>query len=456
MAYYPDIYETLAKSIIYIDDKPEFETEVTEYLGANEYYIDRVFDDPATGFHALGLGSNDPDSPPLLIFRGADFRTNIVDFSDSRGPGFRNIENNRDALREWLTQIAQDTSKNPNGLKPDIMGHSIGGALAQITVSEFPNLVGDVFTFNSMGVSTITVNTFRRNLRAGTKNITHYIVSGDIVSLFGEAFLPGTVFLQSYTDPNIDPLTVLNKNRVEELLLDPPSGYFQRQIGVNQLGSPDFTYTNDPDFQEFQAALGAVLPDLKDSLSSRQKAEFLRISQAISFFDLIETIQLNLAPPQPNYLVGNDRDNLASGGAGNDTILGNGGNDNLKGNQDNDEIGGGNGNDWLFGGRGNDLLSGGDGDDTLSGEIGNDVLTGDNGRDRFILEPGGGGDIIVDFKGEEDTIGFSRGLNFSLIKITESSEGAVISIPSTGEGLALLLGVPATALTRGNFVDPRR
>jgi pimeloyl-ACP methyl ester carboxylesterase len=453
MSASPAVYEALAKSIVFLNQKPNAQNEVSRFLDTNDYYIDRIFDDPETGFYAIGFGSSDPQKPPVLVFRGTDFIDGEAIFSDSRDIGLPEFEKNKDNIQSWLTQIGQDTGKNPSKLLPDVVGHSWGGAVAQIVAAEYTSITGDIFTFNSPGVSASTFNTFRRNLtRVGNKNVNHYIVSGDFVTLFGEAFLPGKVFLQSFTDPSINPLTVLAKHRTENLLTNPPADFLQRQISVEQLNSPEFAYNNDSDFNEFIAAMNFALPNVSIPIRTRAGAESLRTAPEFSFVQLIRQMQFGLAPLQPNYLSGDARNNTATGGPGEDTVIGNGGNDTLRGNRGNDSITGGDGDDFLYGGRDNDYFEGGEGNDLISGEFGNDFLIGGAGRDRFVLESGGGADVIVDFQEREDLIALSRGLTFPQIRVTQGVDGALITIPITGEILATLRGVVASDLTRGDFV----
>ncbi len=455
MSASPAVYETLAKSIVFLNQKPNAQNQVSRFLDTNGYYIDRVFDDKETGFYAIGFGSSDTKKAPVLVFRGTDFIDGDAMFSASRDIGLPEFESNKDNLKNWLTQIGQDPAKNPSKLLPDVVGHSWGGAIAQIVASEYTSITGDIFTFNSPGVSATIANNFRKNLsRAGNKNVSHYIVSGDIVSLFGEAFIQGKVFLQSFIDPSINPLTVLAKHRTENLLTAPPADFVQRQISLEDLNSPGFTYSNnDSDFNEFIAALNLPLPNVSVAIRSRAGAESLRTAPEFSFVDLIRQMQFGLAPLQPNYLLGDARNNTATGGPGEDTIIGNGGNDTLRGNRGNDSISGGAGDDFLYGGRDNDYLEGGEGNDVIAGEFGNDYLIGGAGRDRFVLESGGGADVIADFTKGEDLIALSRGLTFAQIRVSQGAGGALITIPVTGEILATLTGVTASDITRQDFVQ---
>jgi hypothetical protein len=451
MAASPAVYENIAKRLVYIDNDPQFQTVVQAGLTAAGYRIDRTFDDPGTGFHAIGLISTTPDKPPVLVFRGSDGLSDDVANADKRGTGFNQFEANKQALGNWLTQISQDTTKNPNRLPPDVLGHSLGGALTQLAATEFTSTIGDVVTFNSPGIAQSTVNTFKQKVGGG-KNVTHYIVSGDFVSLGGEAFLPGKVVLQTFTNPIINPLLVLEKHTQSGLLTTPPPGLTQTEISVDQLNRPDFTFT-DSDYLELLAGLDFTLPELGAALQSRSTLEQLRTTPGTSFFGNIIAMQTALDPSQPNKLVGDDANNTASGFAGDDIIIGNGGNDTLTGNRNNDIISGGTGNDQLFGGKGDDNLNGGEGDDTLVGGVGADLIIGGAGRDLFVLGIGAGTDTIIDFKQGEDLIGLTKGLTFNQLRVNPSDFSTLIEVSSTGEVLASFIGPQTNPLTASDFIS---
>ncbi|MEG4343185.1 DUF2974 domain-containing protein [Microcoleus sp. A003_D6] len=445
----PAAYETIAKQLAYIDNNPQFQTLVQTGLLAAGYQIDRTFDDPGTGFHAIGLISTTPDKPPVLVFRGTDSPVDDVANADQRGVGFNQFEANKQALGNWLTQIGQDTAKNPSRLPPDLLGHSLGGALTQLAATEFTSAIGDVVTFNSPGVAQSTVNTFKQKAAVG-KNVTHYIVSGDFVSLGGEAFIPGKVVLQTFTNPIIDPLLVLEKHSQSGLLTAPPPGLTQAEISVDQLNRPDFTFT-DSDYLELLAGLDYALPALGTSLLTRSSSEQLRTAPGNSSLGNLAAMQTALAPSQINNLVGDEANNTASGFGADDIIVGNGGNDTLSGNRGNDIISGDAGNDQLFGGKGDDNLNGGDGDDTLVGAVGADFLIGGAGRDLFVLGIGAGTDTIIDFQQGEDLIGLTQGLTFNQLRFTETSVSTGIEVISTGEVLASFFGALNSPLTASDF-----
>ncbi|CAD5933802.1 Iron-regulated protein FrpC [Planktothrix tepida] len=99
----------------------------------------------------------------------------------------------------------------------------------------------------------------------------------------------------------------------------------------------------------------------------------------------------------------------------------------------------------------NDQLTGGQGNDVLVGAEGIDSLTGGEGSDRFVLIPGYGSDLIMDFQEGQDLLVLNRGLTFEQISIIPSAEG--VSIQVGLEILALLPGVNINLLTVEDFVS---
>ena len=96
---------------------------------------------------------------------------------------------------------------------------------------------------------------------------------------------------------------------------------------------------------------------------------------------------------------------IVYGGDGADIITDSGGNgsqDTIYGGDGHDSIAAGNAADTVFGGAGDDVVDGGAGDDTLTGGAGNDTLTGGTGEDVFVLDAGGGNDVITDFDSSDD------------------------------------------------------
>jgi pimeloyl-ACP methyl ester carboxylesterase len=274
-------------------------------ITANGYVVDRVFNDPVTDFQAVGLRSTDPTRPPLLVFTGTSSTLDEQDNRNPQGVGFLQFTQNQAALATWLRAIATDITKNPQRLLPDLTGHSYGGAIGQLTAATFPTLISEIVTFNSFGLNTGIGNTFRQN-GGVVAQVTHYVNSGDIVSLEGQEFLPGAAVLATYTTPAIDPQNYLQKHFDFIAPNSPstqPANITYQEIGTDVLNSPTFTYT-DRDWRDLILALGQTDPQIAQGLSSRQTAESLRTQ--FSYFQLVNRIN------QGNLLAGYN----AAGGVG--------------------------------------------------------------------------------------------------------------------------------------------
>jgi Ca2+-binding RTX toxin-like protein len=223
-------YEQLARGIAYEDNKYFEELGVFEfsldsssiggkYLAPGDYVldysykVDKVFRDDQTGFFAVGLIPNNNRSfSPVLAVRGTAgsplenaFSTiqDLLEDADSNGIGINQFLNNKDEVENWLDKVSSIAL-------PDITGHSLGAALAQRIAADYTakgKKMGQVITFNSPGINYVNVATFRPE---NIEGITHYVVVGDLVSLAGQAFLPGNVVLLNWSDVDTNPAVGLN------------------------------------------------------------------------------------------------------------------------------------------------------------------------------------------------------------------------------------------------------
>jgi RTX calcium-binding nonapeptide repeat (4 copies)/Right handed beta helix region len=153
---------------------------------------------------------------------------------------------------------------------------------------------------------------------------------------------------------------------------------------------------------------------------------------------------------------GND---VVSGGDDGDAVFGDDGNDSVSGDTGNDLIGGGPGSDSLEGGDGEDFISGGQGNDRLVGSTGQDTLTGGGGGDVFVMiDDMGSADLFSDFKANEDFIQLGGSLLFADLRIEQGNgfniNDTVISNKTSGQLIAVLLGVPAETITEETFNVP--
>ena len=265
-------YEILAKAIAYVFDNPEFENFVGESLHSEGYRLDQSFNNQNTGLRAFGLLPITAQKTPILVFGGSSKAIDDITNEYPKGIGFKQFIENRDAIAAWLINIAQAT-----GQKPNVVGHSLGGAISQIVATELIDWVGEVVTFSSPGTSREIATQFVQNGGANL-SVTHYITDGDIISLAGEAFIAGTAIVQYFTDCAIRPLHNIEKHQtITRLLSNPPFGFTQTEISLKALNHPAFTFFSS-DYLEFLAAYYAINPEVALCLTSRGKFEALRQS----------------------------------------------------------------------------------------------------------------------------------------------------------------------------------
>ena len=136
--------------------------------------------------------------------------------------------------------------------------------------------------------------------------------------------------------------------------------------------------------------------------------------------------------------VGDERDNVITGGHGDDVLSGYGG------------------HDTIHGGNRHDILNGGAGADTLNSGSGQDTLTGGSGADIFELALDGGADQITDFsvsQGDKIRIDTDTRTEDSLqdlgFSITGNSNAANIVYQS--ETILTLTGVSASDMLSASF-----
>jgi pimeloyl-ACP methyl ester carboxylesterase len=285
-------YETLAKGLSGNDfaNQNITKAETLTLFEQNGYVIDRVFNTAATDFQAVGLRSTNNDRPPLLIFAGTTSPFDEQENKNPQGAGFNQFNENKTAIENWLTTISQDTTKNPQKLLPDVTGYSLGAALVQWTAATYPNKISEAVTFHSFGLNRGVANTFKQN-GGVERQVTHYVSNGDLVSLQGEEFVPGTVVLANYTTTAIDPQRITDKH-FDDLVIDAsasqPTNLSYQEISTDTFNNPNFTYSSR-DWNDFLIAARQSDPQFAQSVNNRQAAEGLR--KQLSYFELVSKIE---------------------------------------------------------------------------------------------------------------------------------------------------------------------
>ena len=148
--------------------------------------------------------------PPVVAFRGtvpSKVQTIIADL-DPTGIGMYQFTPNRALIDAQIAAAAT------HGLVVSA-GHSLGGALAQIAASAFPDRVGRIVTFQAPGVSKETAQKIVDHNEANPDQAiesSHHRVQGDLVPMGGEALTPGIVHNHKMTGGNVFQRNPLSKH----------------------------------------------------------------------------------------------------------------------------------------------------------------------------------------------------------------------------------------------------
>jgi len=127
---------------------------------------------------------------PVMAFRGSEGEGDLESDLGEGGVGRSQWLTNEAKIRDHLSNLAGKG-------KVVVTGHSLGGALAQLTAAMYPGLVGEVVTFQSPGIpSSVVASLKTHNDKAKPRDeiaSTHYQVEGDLIDEIGRAHTPGIV-----------------------------------------------------------------------------------------------------------------------------------------------------------------------------------------------------------------------------------------------------------------------
>lgn len=191
-------YEFIAHAMAYHDKLKKEENRLLKKWG---YLADwqGVINDESTSFF-VGRLLPDPQQKekssklrPIIVFRGSDFQNAAQDWWEAdlnvSGVGRNQFEANKSHIRLML---------NESEGKVDIVGHSLGAALAQYTAAAFPSKISRMVAFQAPPIDQSTAENFQKRKKEERPEIVYHIVRGDLVDTGGEKHLPGTYFVHDF------------------------------------------------------------------------------------------------------------------------------------------------------------------------------------------------------------------------------------------------------------------
>jgi pimeloyl-ACP methyl ester carboxylesterase len=182
-------YEIVAHRLAYQDSIAPGAKQWLDSRGYEQEWNQRVI---GTGF-AVGLLLPKPGSKrrAILAFKGTspEKAGDVLADLDPIAVGFTAFKLKQAEVAQLMHIGSGASAAAGAGNQVDVVGHSLGGALAQHAASAFPSQVKRVVTFQAPGISTIQANMFQ-----GTQDVSHHVAAGDVVDLAGGKHLPGNTF----------------------------------------------------------------------------------------------------------------------------------------------------------------------------------------------------------------------------------------------------------------------
>ena len=261
-------------------------------LAGSDYVVNHVFNNSHDGFAAFGLIS--PTKAPVLVLRGTDDSKDVNADANRTGVGFNQFSDNwlgKKGVKTWLDSAPVTNSETHYGAV-DIVGHSLGGALAQWVAAAYTHAghsVGRVVTFNAPGISA----SYAKRFNAGRAiSVTDYITSDDIVSMGGQAYISGQYDLVHYNSeselaPNLTAIFNWELTKHTTPVLTNAGGTVPADETIDapaptlQLSSKTFVYS-DAEYSDMLADLKTAISNfpsyrkLPAALTSRATTEAVR------------------------------------------------------------------------------------------------------------------------------------------------------------------------------------
>lgn len=174
-------------------------------------------------------------APPIVAFRGTEPGAGPQDLQSDLGGryvGQSQYEGNLQQINERLSR--------PGDKNVDVVGYSLGGALAQKYAVEHAQQVGQLSTFQAPGISQEDASRFRQANADHHIDVNHFYNDADFVHRAGAAKLDGN-FIQ-VQNPNWGAKDIATLRPHLSSILSNSNADFEGAVGSNNI----HTYTSDP------------------------------------------------------------------------------------------------------------------------------------------------------------------------------------------------------------------
>lgn len=187
------VYEQFSKpqlSLILKKDEPSIYVRHTEgQIVRGNYQVEQVFEDKITGFYAEGRVPLSGNAPPVLVIRGYGSWYPFDGVLQDTPEVFIAHLDWQSKAAETQGAIAWIMDKCQQGDRPDVIGESLGGKIAQQLGVKYRDYIRSVVTFNPLGVA--------RKLAESSPHpsVFHYFTLGERYAFWANQgeFIPGTI-----------------------------------------------------------------------------------------------------------------------------------------------------------------------------------------------------------------------------------------------------------------------
>ncbi|MCA9675491.1 MAG: hypothetical protein KC464_10685, partial [Myxococcales bacterium] len=177
-----------------VGDAPEDQQARTQMLINNGYDPEPHLTTGANGMQMVVYEPTRPGVAPVVSFRGTEEWDDLIADGDPEQVGNAQYEANHEMIEAEMQRLHETYGEEYGNA--ELTGHSLGGAIAQITAARNLEQAGSITTFQAPGVAeeeVARIEAFNREHPERAITADHFRVDGCVVSGAGEAHAPGQV-----------------------------------------------------------------------------------------------------------------------------------------------------------------------------------------------------------------------------------------------------------------------